>query len=407
MTSVAISQYSTAQEQRQKLRRSLKAPLIILGVFLLCAVVVYLAAPQQSSDRFAPNNPGKDGAMALAEVLGREGVNVSYVEDRGDALKLAKPGTTLLVANDPDASAQMYQDILSSGSEVVLLSPGEDLVAEVMDQAGLEMELSAGFPDEATKAQCTLPAAVAAQQISPSNSVFDYYLADSIDSLNMDENGNQLPPAGAIACFPQAWGWQLLQVELENDTTVTMLYDSAMWSNSKITSFGNAALALHLLGGTEQLTWYLPGNDVTSPLDEEGSAAWPQWFSLILTVGALSAVFIALWQGRRFGPIITEQLPVVVKASETTYGRGRMYQKAGAQDHAAAALRSGSATRLGARLGVAASSHSQPFISAVALASGKSESEIHDLFYGPAPTNDLELTVLAQNLATLESEINA
>lgn len=405
MTTIPITQQSTAREQRATLRRSLRIPLIIIGVFLVTALIIFLASPQQSDKRFAPNNPTDDGAMALAEVLNRNGVSIEFVEQKALAEDLARPGATVLIANDPGLDAGQYERILGSGADVVLLSPDTKVVEFVSDTANLGIEMTAGYPDDSTPAQCTLPAAIAAAEVSPSYSVFDYPFTETMDQW--DEDGNQLAPEGATACFPQSWGWQLLQAQLPNSTVVTMLFDSNAWTNSKITEFGNAALALHLLGENDNLVWFLPTLDPPSSIAEDGQANWPLWFSLIMAVAAVTVIFVALWQGRRFGPIVTEKLPVVVKASETTRGRGGLYRRAGAQEHAAGTLRSGTATRLAARLGVATSSQSRPLVTAVTHATKHSEQYVQDLFYGPAPTNDIELTALAQKLADLESEINA
>ena len=49
----------------------------------------------------------------------------------------------------------------------------------------------------------------------------------------------------------------------------------------------------------------------------------------------LVVVLVALWKGRRLGPLVAEQLPVVVRASETVEGRGRLYRSRRARDRAA------------------------------------------------------------------------
>ena len=62
----------------------------------------------------------------------------------------------------------------------------------------------------------------------------------------------------------------------------------------------------------------------------------------------------ALWQGRRLGPLVAEQLPVVVRASETVEGRGRLYRSRRARDRAADALRTATLQRMLPRLGLGA-----------------------------------------------------
>ena len=58
-----------------------------------------------------------------------------------------------------------------------------------------------------------------------------------------------------------------------------------------------------------------------------------------------------LWRGRRLGPLVVEPLPVVVKAVESTQGRGRLYRRVRDRAHAAEILRAATARRLAARLG--------------------------------------------------------
>jgi hypothetical protein len=68
---------------------------------------------------------------------------------------------------------------------------------------------------------------------------------------------------------------------------------------------------------------------------------------LLVALGVL-----ALWRGRRLGPVVEEPLPVVVRAAETVEGRSRLYRKAGARDVAAEALRRAAVRRLGTALGL-------------------------------------------------------
>lgn len=53
---------------------------------------------------------------------------------------------------------------------------------------------------------------------------------------------------------------------------------------------------------------------------------WQLWLVVLL---------VALWKGRRIGPLVAEELPVVIRASETVEGRGRLYRSRRARDRAA------------------------------------------------------------------------
>ena len=75
---------------------------------------------------------------------------------------------------------------------------------------------------------------------------------------------------------------------------------------------------------------------------------WQLWLVVLL---------VALWKGRRVGPLVAEELPVVVRASETVEGRGRLYRSRRARDRAAEALRTATLQRLVPRLGLGPNAH--------------------------------------------------
>ncbi|BDZ42901.1 hypothetical protein GCM10025865_22000 [Paraoerskovia sediminicola] len=106
------------------------------------------------------------------------------------------------------------------------------------------------------------------------------------------------------------------------------------------------------------------------------------------------------------GRLVSEPLPVVVRSSETTRGRARLYRAGGARGHAAAGLRALTAQRLARRLGVPASAGRDVVVEATARACGRTPDEIQHILYGPPPTDDAALLELATRLDTLESEVH-
>ena len=71
----------------------------------------------------------------------------------------------------------------------------------------------------------------------------------------------------------------------------------------------------------------------------------------MLVLVALGAVF---WRSRRVGPLVVENLPVVVRASETMEGRARLYERSNSRLHALDALRVGTVARLARTCGLPA-----------------------------------------------------
>ncbi len=410
MSITQVMPRSTVAERRKQLLRSLRWPLIILGGLTVLAILVALAAPSRSDVRFAPNNPDPEGGMAVAEVLGNLGVDVRFTQSISEAESLAQDGATLLIANDPYLAGYEYGTVLQRYQNIVLASPQWDLVDLVALRSEQPLTMAGSIGSGERAAECPLPSAMAAGSISSFGGGFELFTDYDYDALESDPD--YIPPDpyenlpdSVVLCFPDGWGYHLVQLPLGDDRQITLFDDSAAWSNARITTAGNAALALHLLGQSDSLVWLLP-EDVPVYAGNNDPIL-PPAFTLAAFVALIVAVFLALWQGRRFGPVITENLPVVVKASETSLGRARLYRAVGARGRASAALRAGTAARLAARLGVSNSSQSEPLITAIAHASRRPESEIHELLFGRPPMNDLELTALAGRLTALESEINA
>ena len=215
----------------------------------------------------------------------------------------------------------------------------------------------------------------------------------------------------ATVCFsagnPQAGAYA---VTTQNGRAVRVIADSTILTNAHITQAGNAALALRALGKHEQLTWYLPRPASYDQVQGAGGrnlgAFFPPGTGPVVAWLGLLLVVVAVWRGRALGRVVSEPLPVTVRAAETTVGRARLYRRARSRGHAAASLRAATARRSAARVGLPRSADAPAIITALAAATGRSTDEVADLLYGPPPTDDVALRALARALDQLESEVH-
>src|SRR5690606_29283967 len=120
----------------------------------------------------------------------------------------------------------------------------------------------------------------------------------------------------------------------------------------------------------------------------------------------LALVVVAWWRARRFGAIIHEPLPVVVRAAETTRGRARMYRAARASGRAAASLRAAAALRMGQRVGVPRNADDKTLVAAVANAAGWTSAQVQETLFGPPPRTEAEMMTLLSKIDTLENEVH-
>ncbi len=95
------------------------------------------------------------------------------------------------------------------------------------------------------------------------------------------------------------------------------------------------------------VVWLLPGADAEGPGPPSVWSIFPPWIGRAVWQLALIGLLVAFWRGRRLGPVVSEPLPVVVRAAEVVEGHGRLYLRAAARDRAAAALRAGTAAPAG------------------------------------------------------------
>ncbi|MEU1214430.1 DUF4350 domain-containing protein [Streptomyces sp. NPDC005791] len=381
---------------------------LLLAVLILVIAGVALAAARSGGQhgRLDPRSADPYGSRAVAELLKERGVSVDVVTTLDAAAGAAGPDTTLLVAGPNMLTAHQQQHLhtttADSAGRTVLIAPGGASVARLTPGVSPESH----GPVSARPPRCDFPAARSAGTTDLGGI---HYTTDA---------------AGATACYPDEEAASLLVLPGQEGGDTVLLGSPDILYNDRLDRQGNASLGLQLLGSRPHLVWYLPSLDDPSAAtgdadsrDDSGNdgaegesgfielipAGW-LWGTLQL---ALAAVLAAIWRGRRFGPLVTERLPVAIRASEATEGRARLYRKADARDRAADALRVATRARISPLLGVAPRDADSPavLLPAVAARLNHPGSDLGPLLFGPAPADDAALVLLTDQLDALEREV--
>lgn len=383
----AVRDRTTASGRAAARWARMRLPLVVIVLVGLTVLFAAFAKPRTSGITLAPDNPGPLGARAAAQILNRQGVEVRYARTMGEALRADAAGNTLLVTSTTDLTDEQIGTLKATKSDLVLLAPSYwalDMLAP-----GLNTHFAAGA--EVRTAECHDPDALAAGTITSTGPEFR---ASSPDTTLCFPGGS--PGTGSYAVIQGA-------------RRTTAIADPAVLTNKHLAQEGNAALTLRALGRHPHLTWYVPTlgdtSTGTNPGLEPGADALPPWLGPVLAQLAVLVGVIAWWRARRLGRLVTEPLPVTVPASETTHGRGRLYRRARARGHAAAALRAGAAARMAVRLGLPRSAGATAVIDGVAHATHRTAADVAALIYGPPPSDDANLLRLAGQLDKLESEV--
>ena len=361
---------------------------IAVALMLIPVLVTVWTRTITSTTPLAIDNPKDWGTMALAELLRDEGISVSKAGSLSQAVDAGRQGATIAVVNADRLSNQDRRALAESGGDVVVVGAesGSDALAGL---TGMTAKGTAAAASSTRAPQCNDADAQAARS-----------LAGTRASVSLQGDGD------AVGCFPVGEDRYAYATDsLPSGATLRVLPDPAPVTNVHLTQEGHAALGVRALGHHSRVLW-LDGEHMEAP-SVWNSSSTPPWLPVLIFQLLVIAGVLAIVQGRRFGGIVSEDLPVVVRSIETTVARGRLYRQGSDRPRAAQALRSGAALRLGATLGLPPGTSRRDVIAAVSLASGIAPATVDSLLYGPPPTSDNALATLAVQLDQLESEVHS
>ncbi|GAA1946264.1 DUF4350 domain-containing protein [Microbacterium deminutum] len=344
-------------------------------------------------DALDPDSAGPLGARALAQILRQQGVEVIVARDRGTAAEELQAGATTLVL--PDAPALSDGAILAltrRAADVVLIEPRSrtlDLLIPGSKAAGVAPA------DTVVQPECELAEAVRSGAVS-TGAV--YAPGDS---------------SGMSSCYPAGGGFGVLVASSvaggPADGRVAALDGRALLTNEILAENGNAALGLNLMGRHPTVVWYVPGiadTDLQNAHPSLGQLT-PPWVSPVIVLLLIAGLAAAVWRGRRFGPLVTERLPVSVRAAETTEGRARLYARSRDALHAADQLRIPALARIGRALGLGAGSTAAEIADAAAARTGLDRAVVHGTLIHDIPRGDADLVAIDARLRHLEDAVHA
>ncbi|MFI2611497.1 DUF4350 domain-containing protein [Kitasatospora sp. NPDC018619] len=368
--------------------------LAVLAALLIGAAAVSALGQDRRYPPLDPRSYDRDGSHAVVALLERQGLKAEFTTDP----TAAPAGPDTLVLPEPDllSPAQLRAVAAARHRRLVLVVPGPTALTALAP--GIRQSDDAGglpyAPVRSTAPDCPLTEAARAGSA---------------------QQGGMLYTSGSRGqgCYSRGHGYPLVVLPAgDGDREVVVLGSGAFLHNGELAKDGNASLALGLLGSQPHLTWHLP--DYSAPLPEDARtrsfgdflpSGW-HWAGYQL---AVAAVLAALWRGRRLGPVVSENLPVVVRAAETTEGRARLYRRARARGRAAEALRGATVHRLAPALGIPLRAGApDPDALCVAVADrlpDRPAGDVRALLYGPPPTDDAALLRLADDLDALERQV--
>jgi hypothetical protein len=375
---------------------------VIAGVGALVVAVIAMLLSNASVVGGPPlgaENAAPPGGMALAEVLRGQGVDVVIADSLDAALDAsADAGATLFVSDPGDILDTAQIARLGAAQPTVIVEPSFAYLQELAPEVGFG-GVGADGPIAAGTG-CAVAAAERAGSVAGEDGA-------ALKTLSVPSDA-----AGYTACFGDAASGAsvLVQREAPRDGqggAVTLVSDGAIFANGSITTAGNAALALGLLGEQPTVIWYLPTLADVAAGTPSLAELTPGWVTPVMVLLVLCGVAAAIAYGRRFGPLVIENLPVTVRASETMDGRARLYARNSERLRAVDALRIATVGRLATALGLARTASLDEVVASTASATQSDPNRVLATLLGDEPQSDAELLALSDRLLDLERAVQA
>lgn len=372
----------------RRIRGHLRLAVLIAVVLLLAGGVALLAGTGgRGLLGTADTSPG--GARAVATLLRNHGVSVVAADSAGAAGRAldslpptARASATVFVTSGSLARTRLTTLWATGVAHVVLVDPAAGALSLLTGR------VTAGLPvAEATVGPaCELPAADRAGAVAVSGSGFLARSLPFVDPALLRAGDRD---ATVTACYPdEGRAWLVRRVAAGR--ILDVLGSADFLTNGSLAREGDAALALNLLGSGSTLVWFRPDTgDAVDPGAAGGgslAAHVPPGVWALLAGLSGAAVLLALARARRLGPVVTETLPVVVRASETARGRARLYRRGRARGAALAALTEAAAADMAARLGVDRTAGPAALVPAIAARTRRPPTEIARVLGLPGPT---------------------
>jgi hypothetical protein len=362
-------------------------------VLLAGVVIALIQRGPAVAGPLAPAGAGPAGTHALAALLARRGQVVLRATSTDAAVAQARrAGAATLVVTSPGRLGRGgLAELARVRADLLVVAPGEAALAALAPG----VTLAGPAPVRSTAPRCRLPGATLAGTAGLGG-----------QALSTSRPGAwRCYPASPLA--PAAGGFVSLISYRAGGRTVTVLGSGSFLSNGRLAGDGNAALALNLLAATHRIVWLVPARPAGAAAGRPRSPASlvPLPAYLIAAELGVALLLAAVWRARRFGPLVAEPLPVVVRASETVEGHGRLYRARRARGRAAGALRAATLARITARLGLPRAAPAGAICQELAARTGRDPGEVQVLLFGPEPGDDAALVSLAAGLDKLEGQV--
>jgi hypothetical protein len=365
-----------AASRRRTVLGAVVLVVVVVVVGLLASGTARRSGPELSPTSDAPD--GTSGFLLLLQEVGASPSVVAAVPGPDDATALLLKDT---MSDDQRASLARW---VEQGGDLVVADPGSALAARVGG------DLNEG--DRIERGQCDLPGAGKVASIRTAQGVADLSLAPPVRYRAVE---------GGTSCFDR-----YVVRQARGAGTITSVGGAEPFVNGLLATDDGSTLALDLLAPTD--AEHVAVIDVV-PQAGTGSESLLDLIAPRVTqafgLAVVAFVVFAIHRGRRLGRPVIEHQRVAIPGSGLVTAVGRLQQRTGASDRAAAALRADTRRAIVRQLGLPATATPTTIGEVVAARTGLDAARVASALADGAVPDERWLVALTNELDRIRQEV--
>ncbi len=353
---------------------------LLVIVVIASAYLTYLSARGNGDQPFL-DDPSEQGGLAFRRLTEQYNVNLERTAH-------PKQGSTVLVMSSTSLGSADLAEFVKQGGTVVAAGrfPAELDVKDIRDDARNNPVL---------QPQCNASWAQGVGSVRVASSrTYPVMKASESD----------------VGCFPSGTSTYFAVEKHVGLGRMILLTTDQMFTNELIGEQDNAVLVANLIGAQGGGTLQIldpsvdPGNDANFS-DKSLLEVVPAAFYMAMLQVVVVFVVLALNRGRRFGRLVTEDLPVKLPASALVVAQGELMDTAGQTNATAAVLRSDVRRKVALLVGADPTLDADSLVATVESRTGIEPRRLRYVLVDSPVSNGSQLLALSQEIERLHQEV--
>ncbi|MDO5034807.1 MAG: DUF4350 domain-containing protein [Actinomycetaceae bacterium] len=358
----------------------------LIGAFILGPIAF---PAEREYYRGEPESTAPEGTRAAFQVLKKQGIDTKIAYNANQIGNLDHD-TTLIVLPAPFLgilNTEAIEKAAKNAGRVVLIETAQ----HDLEQLGL-------YPTGKTASPKDI-------KLAEHSNTCEAYTGKARRAESTMRRTN--PGGDTLQCFTDETGALLTIWPNRDGTDYVTLEDLSILTNRDITLHDHAALTLTLLGSLPKAVIYyeMPSDEYLLPQNQGIWPLLPPWAFWAGITLLLAATALTYAKGRRFGPLASERLPVIINAGETERAGASLAREGKHVQWALTMAQSRARRNLKKALYLPANAAEELLINTLATRTNRPAGELRTLLYNTQIKTETELQQRVEALDNLTQEV--